>query len=459
MKTRNFFITMSLLVTASLFTQTTDDAIYFLENENGIGVKAQAMGNAFVSVADDYTAIYWNPAGLTLLKSSEMSGEFYHLRFNNQASFSGNTLLEDKIFTKLKSFGLAYVAPVDRGSLVLAFGYNRLKDYDDFLYFSGFNTIENQLAFDLEDEEGNVDLYPFDKNVLQTEQVIRNGNLGAYAVGTGIMLSPNFSMGATINFYSGTSKYYFDFYQDDTDNLYNQFPANYYSYEIHQYINSNFNALGIKLGGMLQLNNELRLGFAVDLPTSLKVKEIHGSRDVLIFDDEYISEMDMGEGKWEYVVKYPAKFSGGITLDLKQVQFAASANYRDWTDVQFDVPPGYFMTTDYSELLDENIYFKNQFRPVLSYSIGGEIKTPGTGLKIRGGYRVVPSPYIDATKDMDRQYYSAGFGYDIDKSTSINLSYTRGFWKRYSVDTYTPGGTFEEIETDKILAGITYLLK
>lgn len=30
----------------------------------GVGVKAHAMGNAFVSIADDPTTIYWNPAGI-----------------------------------------------------------------------------------------------------------------------------------------------------------------------------------------------------------------------------------------------------------------------------------------------------------------------------------------------------------------------------------------------------------
>lgn len=32
----------------------------------GIGARALGMGNSFVAVADDATAIYWNPAGLTL---------------------------------------------------------------------------------------------------------------------------------------------------------------------------------------------------------------------------------------------------------------------------------------------------------------------------------------------------------------------------------------------------------
>lgn len=47
-------------------------------NVNGIGPKANAMGGAFIGLADDYSAIFWNPAGLTQLKGANLtlSGEF-----------------------------------------------------------------------------------------------------------------------------------------------------------------------------------------------------------------------------------------------------------------------------------------------------------------------------------------------------------------------------------------------
>jgi long-chain fatty acid transport protein len=42
-------------------------------NLNGMGSKAIAMGGAFIGQADDYSAIFWNPAGLTQMKSSSIS--------------------------------------------------------------------------------------------------------------------------------------------------------------------------------------------------------------------------------------------------------------------------------------------------------------------------------------------------------------------------------------------------
>lgn len=42
----------------------------------GIGVRATAMGKAFCAVADDSSAMYWNPAGLCQIKSEQMNLEY-----------------------------------------------------------------------------------------------------------------------------------------------------------------------------------------------------------------------------------------------------------------------------------------------------------------------------------------------------------------------------------------------
>jgi len=47
---------------------TTPAAFYFI----GAGARARGVGNAFVGVADDASAAYWNPAGLTQLKAPSL---------------------------------------------------------------------------------------------------------------------------------------------------------------------------------------------------------------------------------------------------------------------------------------------------------------------------------------------------------------------------------------------------
>jgi long-chain fatty acid transport protein len=48
----------------------------------GLGARATAMGGAFIGVADDWTAIYWNPAGLSQLQGTGFDGTFEYLHAN-----------------------------------------------------------------------------------------------------------------------------------------------------------------------------------------------------------------------------------------------------------------------------------------------------------------------------------------------------------------------------------------
>lgn len=454
MKTLIILFSMIFLLT-SVTAQTPDDAVFLMENETGIGVRAMGMGNAFTAVADDYTATYWNPAGLTMLKQSELSGDVYHLKYSNESTYLGNTILDERSFTKLNSLGLAYKFPTTQGNFVLSFGYNRFKDLENFMYFSGYSNQSNGLEFELEDDNGDYAYYPFDTDVQRTEQITQDGNLGAWSIGGGMMLSENFALGLTINFYSGSSHYVFDFFQDDVDNLYTSYPANYESYELHQRIDSEFSGWGVKLGSIYHLSEHLRLGFTVDFPSTVNVLENYGSSDGLYFDDGFASEYDDEPGEWEYDIQYPFKFSGGVALDLNLLMLAGSFEYRDWSQVKFEKPDGRTMSYDYQTLLDDNSYFPDNFRAVLSYSAGAELRVPGTGLKLRGGYQYVPSPYIDASEEQDRQYFSAGFGYDVGGSAALNMSIRQGYWKRNTFDDLTPGGTLENIETTRLMAGIT----
>lgn len=42
-------------------------------NVNGVGAKANAMGGAFIGLADDASAVFWNPAGLVQLEGSTLT--------------------------------------------------------------------------------------------------------------------------------------------------------------------------------------------------------------------------------------------------------------------------------------------------------------------------------------------------------------------------------------------------
>ena len=72
-----FLTVFSLLNGATLLGQETRYAGAFLEL--GIGARSLAMGQAYVSVADDNAAFYWNPAGVSNMVRTEVSGMYASL--------------------------------------------------------------------------------------------------------------------------------------------------------------------------------------------------------------------------------------------------------------------------------------------------------------------------------------------------------------------------------------------
>lgn len=80
-------------------------------NLNGLGARPASMGGAFVGLADDFTAVFWNPAGLALLKGRTfgLAGDLLlpSARFTLDPTFS--------METKAKAYGaglIGYFQPV-----------------------------------------------------------------------------------------------------------------------------------------------------------------------------------------------------------------------------------------------------------------------------------------------------------------------------------------------------------
>ena len=68
--TKSMFIILMGLSCIYAVDKTGTTAAKFLSI--GVGSKAVAMGGAFTSIADDATAMYWNPAGLSYFNTKEL---------------------------------------------------------------------------------------------------------------------------------------------------------------------------------------------------------------------------------------------------------------------------------------------------------------------------------------------------------------------------------------------------
>ena len=200
-----FFV---LGIISSAPSQSAYDAIHLMDREIGFGTRPLSMGGAFTGLADDYTAIYWNPAGLGSISTPEIYTELSHLNFNNQATFLGNINSDNQSFTRFRSFGLAMPVSTTRGSLVWAIGYNRILDFDDNLIFNGSSGISNDIGFYLNED---TTFYLFDGvqngEVYRHEQVQSEGGLRQISFGGALALSQKFTIGVMLGLLGGTEEY------------------------------------------------------------------------------------------------------------------------------------------------------------------------------------------------------------------------------------------------------------
>lgn len=86
--------------TEAIFTKLGKAGMPFLKI--GIGSRANGLGDAFVAIADDVSATYWNPAGLAILKNREVM--FNHIDWILQTRLE---YLAGAFPTNLGTFGIA----------------------------------------------------------------------------------------------------------------------------------------------------------------------------------------------------------------------------------------------------------------------------------------------------------------------------------------------------------------
>jgi long-subunit fatty acid transport protein len=125
----------------------------------GVGSRASAMGEAFVAVANDASALYWNPAGLVQFKDDQLLlshniwvvdinhdfvGAVYHMDETNAfgVSFTSLSMQDMPVTTEFQPFGTGeYFGYSD---MALAVSYSR-KMTDQFSFGGSVRYIEETL--------------------------------------------------------------------------------------------------------------------------------------------------------------------------------------------------------------------------------------------------------------------------------------------------------------------------
>jgi long-subunit fatty acid transport protein len=427
------YIFIALLFISSVNAQYKEDAYRLSYLGLGFGARSLAMGTAYTALANDFSAAYWNPAGLGQVKRNEISLGLSHLLYKDDNTFLGENSSFSNSKTNLNSLGLVYPFPVQRGSMVFAIGYGRQVDFTTSLAMNAFNkklTTAN---------------YP--DNIDIKTNVLENGGLNNWLIAGAVEAASGLYLGLSLNVISGSYSYNRDYTGSDINN-------NYYFYEINRRytIDEDISGFTGRLGLLYETKNKAgRIGINVKLPSTLSMRDDWVDTENYyddIPDSDYVAK---DAGYSEFDLTTPFVFSAGISWIFGNLLLSGDIDYTDWTQMEFK--------NTYAELLQENTIIKETMEPTVNFRVGAEYEIPFTELMVRAGFAYLPSPYTFHSAENNQKYITGGLGWTIENSVRLDFGYAYGFWKASQKVIFDPpyyANTVEKVKTHNLIATMVY---
>ncbi|MBL7996558.1 outer membrane protein transport protein [bacterium] len=410
---RSLLICLLFLMTGVIHAQDESDAIRPFQNEFGPGARAMALGGAYSAVAEDYTAVYWNPAGLAQIRKMEFYGSLSHLSLNNRIGYQGTTTENTNGFTNMNAIGAVFPIPTYRGSLVFGIGYHRINSFDDF----------NQVIGSPRDNTG--------RSFYQNEKTTAGGNLNQWSFSGAVDLTKTLSVGATLNLLVGKNNNDVSYFEDDS---YDDLLLDVYTREVEFQINPDYSGVGFKMGALLKPSDNLRVAVTVTAPSSLKAEENSTYSEYLVYDDSTPDDLFVSDSFLKYRITSPWKFDFGASYKYQLFLLTGAVEMTDWTQTRFHSNILDDNSKDIDGEINQNIL--SNYRQATNYRFGAEAAIPNLGIKAMAGYFYQESPFKKGRERIasNKQFLSGGLSFLLDKQVKIDAAYQHGWWKQSATD-------------------------
>jgi len=365
------WILMVCLIPGLLFSQTEQDAVAPFIGLPGPGGRATGLAQAFTGVADDYSAVHYNPAGLAHITWAELSaGGTYYAFDNTYTTNKGQKIDANSSRNNFHTNSLGYVWPVYGLKFSLGVGYNTVALSDQ--------------AFTIQWQDS-------------SEYINEESVLGAYTIAGGYQLQKEISVGVSFHLFRGSNVYSSQFYVNNTESS---------TYEI----DSRYTGVGLTAGLLWAPTDFLRTGFAFKSPKYLDVDETLG-----------------GSYSWNgnYQIQSPPELRLGQSVNLGNFLFAGTIAWKNWANSSITIP--------YNENLDIEVNHNIQegFTSVTEWAVGGEYLIPGINIKLRGGLHHIPG-YRDDESVGDKMVYSGGVSVVLSQQFKIDWGLSTANWTETS---------------------------
>ena len=391
-----------------------------LDGFSGIGARAMGMGGAYVTVSDDFSGLFWNPAGLARVQRGSISWGMSHDRFRNDSRFFSGASAYELNSTRVASVGIVYPAPVYRGSLVFAGGFGRIRHFDGGLRIDAYDEIAE-----------------FEKSGFSEDR----GTFGAWTLGVAVDLAPRLSAGVSLYKWRGTNRFMQELTLEDVRQVHVDTVRIYQRFESDDH----FSALGVQGGIRYWHPSNFRLGVTVSAATPIRVSADLADEFEDTFDDRTdIYPRDAYEDRYE--IRQPLSLGLGLGWSSAGLTLSGDVHYGDLQEVTYSV-----LARNITPHVDD---FRRQYRSAVRFHLGGEYAIPGRGVAVRGGYYRDPVRYVgggpvpEVRIETDRDAWTLGIGAELDRYFAVDLAAVFGGYRQ------TEGNREDRVRTIRALVSM-----
>ena len=391
-------------------------------NFTGVGARAAGMGGAFIGVADDATAISWNPAGLSQLDEPEASivgrglGEIYEVDFDYWSETYED---EHGILNFLSG---VYPFDLSGNKFVAAIAVQRQLDLYSYYH-------EEYVYEDI------------DESAEYLYETFSEGGASTITLGLANRLASVFSLGVAANLWMGEA------YFETSDMVDENFPVYYYYWDYYDKSDWTFSGVNFAIGAMLDLNYmnhpvPLKIGMVVKTPFDLTVDE-EFLLEEYTDDNGDIYEPPPVESSDSYTLGMPLMYGLGVSyrfgdnltlaVDVESRKFGETTLKEDYED----------LTGKYEEMENHDL---NQLR------FGGEFAV----IPLRIGAKSVPTLFNDLNEE---QVVGAAFSFGtglITDQYSFDVSFENSVFEIDRVDSDGDGFVYKKTMNTLTLSCIYY---
>ena len=391
----------------------------------GVGSKALNMGGAFRGLADDWSAAFWNPAGLAYLPNSEFTMNLYTLNFRPE--YTPNINLGESGYSYSFGYPNETYYPEDRAFFLPSFsGFYKFTEFEGFtggvafyvpykleakwdLYEppSGFDNKKAYPKFDHQTDILIWDIHP---------TVAKSFMEGKLSLGLGLSIQRS------------------DFELRRTVLVPTIYPRPYDFFPVDAYMKTDGWGLGFNAGILYKVSPKLQFGFSYQSPVDISLSDSIGLEMYFpvipnsgILDPTY----PYGDVNFETTLPLPGEIGVGVmykpiekltlTCDLSSVNWSR-LEYLDTKDIIL-TPDTLIYGTMYLGVRETKLPFN--WDDIVRFSLGGEYILK-EGLFVRGGYFFEQSPIPNSTFTLlipdvgDKHSINVGLSYQIN---SFELGY------------------------------------